>query len=353
MTAAVELRDVRKEFPGGARAVDGVSLSVEAGTVFGVVGHSGAGKSTLLRLVNGLEEPTSGSVLLDGHDLSALGERRLRPIRREIGMIFQQFNLFRSRTVLGNVLYPLRLAGMDRRAARARAEETLDFVGLADHGTRYPEQLSGGQRQRVGIARALATRPKVLLCDEATSALDPQTTAEVLTLLRRVNRELGVTILLITHEMEVVRGLCDRVAVMEDGKVVESGEVYEVFARPRHPTTAAFVRAARHSEPDAELLERLRTRHPGRLVTVPVVDGSPVLDGLSGLLRRHGVDFTLVNGGVADVRGRPLGSVTLELRGESAAVEAVVTGLTGLTEASGQAGQTRPAGPSRTEAGVR
>ncbi|MFD9369470.1 methionine ABC transporter ATP-binding protein [Streptomyces sp. NPDC060020] len=327
MTAAVELRDVRKEFPGGARAVDGVTLSVEAGTVFGVVGHSGAGKSTLLRLVNGLEEPTSGSVLLDGQDLSALGERRLRPVRRDIGMIFQQFNLFRSRTVLGNVLYPLRLAGMDRAAARARAEETLDFVGLAGHGKRYPEQLSGGQRQRVGIARALATRPKVLLCDEATSALDPQTTGEVLALLSRVNRELGVTILLITHEMEVVRTLCDRVAVMEDGKVVESGEVYEVFARPRHATTAAFVRSARHSEPDEALLERLRARHPGRLITLPVTDGSASLDGLSELLHVHGVEFTIVHGGIAEVRGRPLGSVTLELRGEAAAVDAVVAAL--------------------------
>ncbi|MFE1559236.1 methionine ABC transporter ATP-binding protein [Streptomyces sp. NPDC058734] len=324
---AVEFRAVRKEFPGGAVAVDDVSLTVAPGTVFGVVGHSGAGKSTLLRLVNGLEEPTSGSVLVDGQDLAALGERGLRPVRREIGMIFQQFNLFRSRTVLGNVLYPLRLAGLSRADARARAEETLEFVGLSGHGKRYPEQLSGGQRQRVGIARALATRPKVLLCDEATSALDPQTTGEVLALLRRVNRELGVTIVLITHEMEVVRGLCDRVAVMEDGRVVETGEVYEVFARPQHPTTAAFVRSALHAEPDGELLERLRARHPGRLVTVPVVDGVPVMEGLSPLLREHGVDFTFVHGGVGEVRGRPLGSVTIELRGERAAVEAVEAGL--------------------------
>ncbi|GAA3385107.1 MULTISPECIES: methionine ABC transporter ATP-binding protein [Streptomyces] len=324
---AVEFRSVRKEFPGGAVAVDDVSLTVGAGTVFGVVGHSGAGKSTLLRLVNGLEEPTSGSVLVDGQDLAALGERGLRPVRREIGMIFQQFNLFRSRTVLGNVLYPLRLAGLDRAAARARAEETLEFVGLSGHGKRYPEQLSGGQRQRVGIARALATRPKVLLCDEATSALDPQTTGEVLALLRRVNRELGVTVVLITHEMDVVRGLCDRVAVMEDGRVVETGEVYEVFARPQHPTTAAFVRSALHAEPDGELLERLRARHPGRLVTVPVVDGVPVMEGLSPLLREHGVDFAFVHGGVGEVRGRPLGSVTIELRGERAAVEAVEAGL--------------------------
>ncbi|MDX2391317.1 ATP-binding cassette domain-containing protein [Streptomyces sp. DK15] len=333
MTAAVELRDVHKEFPGGARAVDGVSLSVASGTVHGVVGHSGAGKSTLLRLINGLEEPTSGSVLVDGQDLAALGERALRPIRRDIGMIFQQFNLFRSRTVLGNVLYPLRLSKMDRAAARARAEETLDFVGLSGYGKRHPEQLSGGQRQRVGIARALATRPKVLLCDEATSALDPQTTQEVLALLRRVNRELGVTIVLITHEMEVVRSLCDRVAVMEDGRVVESGEVYDLFARPRHRTTAAFVRSALHGEPDGPLLDRLRARHPGRLVTVPVVDGAPLLDGLSPLLRAHGVDFSIVHGGVGEVRGRPLGSVTIALRGEEPAVEAVAAGLAAGTAA--------------------
>ncbi|MCX5195298.1 ATP-binding cassette domain-containing protein [Streptomyces sp. NBC_00249] len=338
MSAAIELRGVTKEFPGGTRAVDGVSLTVDKGSVFGVVGHSGAGKSTLLRLVNGLEEPTSGSVLVGGQDLATLGERRLRPVRRDIGMIFQQFNLFRSRTVLGNVLYPLRLAGTDRATARARAEETLEFVGLSGHGGRYPEQLSGGQRQRVGIARALATRPKVLLCDEATSALDPQTTGEVLALLRRVNRELGVTVLLITHEMEVVRTLCDRVAVMEDGKVVESGEVYEVFARPRHRTTAAFVRSALHSEPDDPQLERLRARHPGRLVTVPVVDGEPVMDRLSPLLREHGVDFTLVHGGVGEVSGRPLGSVTLALRGTPGGVEAVAAAL---------------AGPARREAGVR
>ncbi|MEU3911797.1 ATP-binding cassette domain-containing protein [Streptomyces sp. NPDC029721] len=354
----IELRDVRKEFPGGSMAVDGVSLTVGAGTVFGVVGHSGAGKSTLLRLVNGLEEPTSGSVLVDGQDLSALGERGLRPVRREIGMVFQQFNLFRSRTVLGNVLYPLRLAGLDRTAARARAEETLDFVGLSGHGGRYPEQLSGGQRQRVGIARALATRPKVLLCDEATSALDPQTTGEVLALLRRVNRELGVTILLITHEMEVVRGLCDRVAVMEEGKVVESGEVYEVFARPRHATTAAFVRSALHSAPDGPLLERLRARHPGRLVTVPVVDDAPVMDALAPLLRGHGVDFAFVHGGVGEVRGRPLGSVTLELRGEEAAVEAVAAGLASVTgstagAAAVPANATATATASGVKAGVR
>ncbi|MER5885049.1 ATP-binding cassette domain-containing protein [Streptomyces sp. NPDC001941] len=331
----IELLGVSKDFPGGTRAVDDVTLGVETGSVFGIVGHSGAGKSTLLRLVNSLETPSAGRVRVGGRDLAELGERQLRGVRREIGMIFQQFNLFRSRTVLGNVLYPLRLAGTGKAEARRRAEEALEFVGLAGHGARHPEQLSGGQRQRVGIARALATRPGILLCDEATSALDPQTTGEVLALLRRVNAELGVTIVLITHEMEVVRALCDRVAVMEDGRVVESGEVYEVFARPRHATTAAFVGSALHGAPDGEQWERLRDRYPGRLVTVPVVDGEPVMARLSPLLRERGVDFTLVHGGVGEVRGRPLGSVTLELRGGERDVEAVAAELAAAGELSG------------------
>ncbi|MDT0447931.1 methionine ABC transporter ATP-binding protein [Streptomyces hesseae] len=309
-------------------AVDGVSLTVERGSVFGVVGHSGAGKSTLLRLVNYLETPTSGSVLVDGQDLGALGERRRREVRRSIGMIFQQFNLFRSRTVLGNVAYPLRLSGLSRAEARERAGEALRFVGLDAHARRYPEQLSGGQRQRVGIARALATEPGVLLCDEATSALDPQTTGEVLDLLRRVNAELGVTIVLITHEMEVVRSLCDHVAVMADGKVVETGGVHDVFSRPAHPVTEAFVRSALHDVPDAAALERLRARHPGRLVTVPADGGAD----LSRLLREHDVDFTIAHAGVAEVQARTLGSVTFELRGAERDVDAVLARLTGKGE---------------------
>ncbi|MFJ2746168.1 methionine ABC transporter ATP-binding protein [Streptomyces sp. NPDC087440] len=260
----IRLDAVGKEFAGGVRAVDAVDLTVDAGSVYGIVGHSGAGKSTLLRLVNLLERPTSGTVTVGGQELTALGERQLRTARRDIGMIFQQFNLFRSRTVLGNVTFPLRQSGSSRAEARTKALEALRFVGLEEHAKRYPEQLSGGQRQRVGIARALATSPRVLLCDEATSALDPQTTQEVLQLLRRVNTELGVTIVVITHEMEVVTAICDQVAVMEDGRVVERGAVHDVFTRPQHPTTQAFVRAALHA--------------------------SPVLGLLPGLLREHGVE---------------------------------------------------------------
>ncbi|AZQ70384.1 ATP-binding cassette domain-containing protein [Streptomyces luteoverticillatus] len=331
----IELRDVTKVFPAakkspgaGAPAVDGVSLAVERGSVFGVVGHSGAGKSTLLRLINYLETPTSGTVLVDGQDLGALGERRRREVRRSIGMVFQQFNLFRSRTVLGNVAYPLRLSGLSRAEARERAGEALRFVGLDAHARRYPEQLSGGQRQRVGIARALATEPGVLLCDEATSALDPRTTGEVLDLLRRVNGELGVTIVLITHEMEVVRSLCDHVAVMAAGKVVETGGVHDVFSRPAHPVTGTFVRSALHDVPDAATLARLRARHPGRLVTVPVGGG----EDLSRLFREHDVDFTIAHAGVTEVQARTLGGVTFELRGAERDVAAVLARLTAEEE---------------------
>ncbi|MGG2461102.1 methionine ABC transporter ATP-binding protein [Streptomyces sp. RGM 3693] len=271
----IQLHDVTKEFTGGTVAVDRVTLAVEPGSVFGIVGHSGAGKSTLLRLINLLETPTSGTVTVAGQELTALGSRELRAARRDIGMVFQQFNLFRSRTVLGNVAYPLRQAGASRAQSRERAAEALHFVGLAEQARRYPEQLSGGQRQRVGIARALATEPRVLLCDEATSALDPQTTQEVLALLRRVNDELGVTIVLITHEMEVVRAVCDRMAVLDGGRIVETGPVHEIFAAPQHPTTRAFVRSA--------------------------VQASPLLDLLPAALRKHGVSEAVAASVLAEV----------------------------------------------------
>lgn len=248
----VRFRDVTKVFGTGSSAVaavDGVTLDIRAGEIFGVIGYSGAGKSTLVRLINALEPVTSGSVVVDGDEVSALGERDLRPVRASIGMIFQQFNLLSSRTVAGNVAYALKVAGWDKPCREARVAELLEFVGLSDKATAYPSQLSGGQKQRVGIARALATSPKLLLADEATSALDPETTRDVLALLRRVNAELGVTIVVITHEMDVVRSTCHRVAVMEHGKVVEVGEVYDVFSAPQASATKKFVGTALRDRP--------------------------------------------------------------------------------------------------------
>ncbi|MCG2798269.1 MAG: ATP-binding cassette domain-containing protein [Cellulomonas sp.] len=316
--AIISFRGVSKTFDArqGAAAVHAVrdvSLDVARGEVFGVIGYSGAGKSTLVRLVNALERADEGSIEVDGHAVTGLAERDLRRLRTEIGMIFQQFNLFGARTVAANVEYPLRLAGWDRVRRRDRVAELLAFVQIADKAQAYPAQLSGGQKQRVGIARALATSPAILLADEATSALDPETTRDVLDLLRRVNQELGVTIVLITHEMSVVQHVCDKVAVMEGGAVVEHGPTYSVFANPQHPATRRFVQTALHDRPAPEVVQRLRARYPGRLVVVGVDDGLGL--DLSAVLAGLDVQFTLVHGGISQVQERPFGSVTLEVVG--------------------------------------
>ncbi len=328
--ALIELDQVSLTFAptrrGGdpVHAVREVSLSVEAGEIVGIVGYSGAGKSSLLRLVNALEKATDGRVIVDGVDLTTLSERQLNDVRRGIGMIFQHFNLFTSRTVYGNIAYPLELAGLSKTAQRERVSELLHFVGLFDKALAYPEQLSGGQKQRVGIARALAAGPAILLADEATSALDPETTVEVLNLLKRVNAELGVTVLVITHEMEVVKTIADRVVVMEDGRVVEVGEAFDIFSAPQHPATKRFVRTIVEDVPDEHELESLRRRHPGRLVTLSFKDGAVKQSQVFAEIIHGGVELELVYGGLEDVRGRSFGHLTLELRGDPAAVDSVV-----------------------------
>ncbi len=337
-TPLIRLADVSRTFPAASRrgapvhALDHVDLDVAQGEVLGVVGYSGAGKSTLLRLVNALDRPTSGSVSVAGREVSALSERDLREVRRDIGMIFQQFNLFSSRTVWGNIAYPLQVAGVPKDQHRARISELLHFVGLADKAHTHVEQLSGGQKQRVGIARALATSPRILLADEPTSALDPQTTSEVLALLRRVNEELGLTVVLITHEMEVVRSLAHRVAVMEGGRVVEIGDTYDVFADPQHPATQRFVSTLVEKGPPPRALERLRERHPGRMVTLSFRDehASPA-DVFAAFIER-GVTFELVHGGVEDVRGRTFGHLTFTLTGDDAAVGKALAHVAMLAE---------------------
>ena len=235
----IDFHQVHKAYRVSGRdipALQSCDLHIERGEVFGIIGHSGAGKSTLLRLINRLEEPSGGRIVIDGVDVTALGADGLRKFRQQAGMIFQHFNLLSSKTVAANVGMPLKLAGVPAREIEQRVAALLERVGLKDHANKYPAQLSGGQKQRVGIARALATRPKILLCDEATSALDPQTTAAVLQLLAEINRELGLTIVLITHEMDVIRRVCDRVAVMDAGVIVEQGPVAEVFLHPQHAT---------------------------------------------------------------------------------------------------------------------
>ena len=240
----IELKNISKDFGSGEKAVHAVrdvSLSIGSGEIFGIIGFSGAGKSTLVRCINLLERPSSGSVFVAGQDLTALSAKDLRAARKKIGMIFQHFNLMPSRTVAGNVAYPLKGSGLSKEDIQKKVATLLELVGIGDKADAYPSQLSGGQKQRVAIARALANDPQVLLCDEATSALDPQTTKAILHLLKHLNETLGITIVLITHEMAVVKEICDRVAVMEYGRVVEQGEVFTVFAEPKQDITKSFI----------------------------------------------------------------------------------------------------------------
>ncbi|WP_223690877.1 methionine ABC transporter ATP-binding protein [Leifsonia poae] len=335
MSPLIEFRDVTKTFRTGdttVSALDGISLSVERGEIFGIIGYSGAGKSTLVRLINALEKASSGSILIDGEDITRLPEAKLRGVRAGIGMIFQQFNLFRSRTVFGNVAYPLKVAGWPKEKRTARVAELLAFVGLTEKAWAFPDQLSGGQKQRVGIARALATGPAILLADESTSALDPETTADVLRLLKRVNNEFGVTIVVITHEMEVVRSIADRVAVLDAGRVIETGSVFEVFSAPRSVTAQRFVGTVLKNQPTGDDLERLRGKHAGRIVSARIHDDGRLGAVLSDAVGRHNVRFEIVYGGISALQGRSFGSLTLELIGDDVGVDALIADLRRVTD---------------------
>ena len=306
----IRLSEVSKTYPrrgGDVVALADVSLEVARGEVCGVVGQSGAGKSTLLRCVNLLERPTSGRVEIGGVDLTALPPAALRAARRRVGTIFQQFALLASRTAADNVALPLELAGLPRAQRRDRVGELLDLVGLADRADAYPGQLSGGQQQRVGIARALATEPDVLLCDEATSALDPDTTDQILDLLRDLNRRLGLTVLLITHEMHVVERICDRAVLLTDGQVVESGRVADLLGQPASALAAGL--GPRLPVPDPGLGDAL----PGTLLDVRFVGdlvGEPIL---ADLVRRFDLDVSVVGGGVDVIAGVRIGRLHLQL----------------------------------------
>ncbi len=305
----IRISGVRKVFRQGSReiaALDGVDLHVPRGEILGVIGASGAGKSTLIRCVNLLERPTSGTVSVDGIELTARNPRQLRVDRQKIGMIFQHFNLLSSRTVAGNVAFALRNSPLDRASRKNKVAELLERVGLSSHADAYPAQLSGGQKQRVGIARALAADPKVLLCDEATSALDPQTTESVLTLLRELNRELGLTILLITHEMSVVKSVCDSVALIEAGKIVEHGPLLQVVTRPGSKLAEGLLPKVPDIEPNRAGLVVDLTFDGAHI-------GSPVL---SGLARTLDLDVVILGGGIDTIGTGSIGRLRVELPGE-------------------------------------
>ncbi len=313
----IEFHHVQKTYRVSGRdvpALQSTDLRIEQGQVFGLIGHSGAGKSTLLRLINRLEEPSAGRILVAGEDVTALDANGLRRFRRQVGMIFQHFNLLSSKTVAANVAMPLELAGeLSREQITQRVAELLARVGLSEHANKYPAQLSGGQKQRVGIARALSTNPKILLCDEATSALDPQTTAQVLQLLAEINRELGLTIVLITHEMDVIRRVCDQVAVMDGGVIVEQGPVAQAFLHPQHPTTRRFVQ---EDEQVDENEQRDDFAHVSGKILRLTFQGEATYAPLLGTVAREtGVDYSILAGRIDRIKDTPYGQLTLALTG--------------------------------------
>lgn len=316
----IELQHITQRYtlPSGQNflALDDVSLNIDAGEIFGIIGRSGAGKSTLVRCINFLNRPTEGTVTVHGKCLNTMDDSALRACRRDIGMIFQHFNLLSSRTVFQNAAFPLELAGVPSAQIAAKIDPLLELVGLSEHRNKYPSQLSGGQKQRVGIARALANDPKVLLSDEATSALDPETTVSTLQLLKRINQELGLTIVMITHQMDVVKQICDRVAVMNQGRIEEIGRVIDVFHHPKSETTQALIGSIMGQELPTAFKERMQTMiskrstqsHILRMTFVGSETTSPLISQAS---REFNVDFNILLGHVDEVQGQSFGTLTV------------------------------------------
>ncbi len=325
--ALIEIRNLCKTFGTGSTAVhalEDVSLDIEAGEIFGIIGLSGAGKSTLVRCMNLLERPTSGTVTVDGADMTALSDKELRAARREIGMIFQSFNLLMQRNALANVRFPLELAGVPKKEANKRAQELLDMVGLGDRAEAFPAQLSGGQKQRVAIARALATNPKVLLCDEATSALDPTTTESILELLKNLNRQLGVTVVVITHEMRVVERICSRVAIIADSRIAEMGPVQDVFLNPQTEAAKKLVLPSRAGKLEgftADSENRAVDECRGRLIRLAFDGETTDRPIIADMILSCGAPVSIVYADTRSIEGRLYGHTVLQLPSDPAVAE--------------------------------
>ncbi len=314
--AFIEIKDVTKTYhsPKGVDvyALKGINLEIEAGEIFGIIGQSGAGKSTLIRCLNLLERPTGGTVTVDGREMTSLNPKELRLARRETGMIFQHFNLLANRTVAENVAFAMEITGKGKGEIGPRVAELLALVGLEDKAKNFPAQLSGGQKQRVGIARALANKPKILLCDEATSALDPQTTNQVLALIEDIKVKLGLTVILITHEMKVISEICDRVAVMEDGIIVELGSVLNVFTNPQHPTSHSFVEEVIDRAADAAFKHY---QPKGVLARIFFIGQSASEPMISHMIKKFNVEASILQGQIDHLKGQPFGSLLLDIFG--------------------------------------
>jgi len=324
----ITFENITKVYKSGSqevRALDGVNLHVNKGEIYGVIGSSGAGKSSLIRCVNLLERPTSGKVIVNNRNIVSLSAKALRAEKQNIGMVFQHFNLLDSKTIFTNVAMPLLLMKRPKAEVEERVRELLDFVGLADKADNYPDQLSGGQKQRVGIARALATNPSILLCDEATSALDPQTTESILKLLKKINADYNITILIITHEMGVIRDICDKVAVIDKGEIVEYGFVFDVFAQPKTEIAHNFVRSVMQDDIPDSVYQLIHTQTGNnRIFRIVFLGESTSKPLLSLIAKQFDVDVNVLFGGITELQAKPFGNLIISLNGEEREISRVI-----------------------------
>ncbi|MFC6167015.1 methionine ABC transporter ATP-binding protein [Acinetobacter terrestris] len=306
------------------RALDQINLEIPEGSIFGIIGYSGAGKSTLIRLINLLERPNEGQVIINQKDFTALDARSLRQERANIGMIFQHFNLLQTKTVAANIEMPLKLLGVSKAEREKRLNELLEFIDLKHKKDAFPDELSGGQKQRVGIARALANHPKILLCDEATSALDPQTTKSVLALLKKINKEQNITIVMVTHEMDVIETVCDYVAVMEQGKVIETGSTLEIFSQPQHPTTKNFIQTVLQQQLPVNILKNLENQNHNSIYCLQFLGRSAQETVVQAVIKKFDISLNILFANMTEINGTVIGQMFIQLLGDPAIIQQAI-----------------------------
>jgi D-methionine transport system ATP-binding protein len=306
------------------RALDQINLQIPDGSIFGIIGYSGAGKSTLIRLINLLERPDEGQVIIHQKDFTALDARTLRQERANIGMIFQHFNLLQTKTVAANIEMPMRLLGYSKAEREKRLNELLDFIDLKHKRDAFPDELSGGQKQRVGIARALANHPKILLCDEATSALDPQTTQSVLQLLKKINKEQGITIVMVTHEMDAIESVCDYVAVMEHGKVIETGSTLDIFSQPQHPTTRTFIQTVLQQQLPVNILNNLENQNHHSIYCLKFLGKSAQETVVQAVIKKFDLSLNILFANMTEIHGTVIGQMFIQLLGDPEVIQQAI-----------------------------
>ena len=323
----IEFKDISKQYELKGQtlhALNQINLQIPTGSIFGIIGYSGAGKSTLIRLINLLERPSSGRIIINGTDFTALDAKALRQERASIGMIFQHFNLMQTKTVAANIEMPMKLLGWSKAEREKRLEELLDFIDLKHKRHAFPDELSGGQKQRVGIARALANHPKILLCDEATSALDPQTTKSVLQLLKKINEEQGITIVMVTHEMDVIETVCDYVSVMEKGDVIETGSTLQIFSQPQHPTTKNFIQTVLQQHLPVNILTNLENQNHNSIYCLKFLGSSAQETVIQAVIKQFNISLNILFANMTEINSTVIGQMFIQLLGDAQEIQAAI-----------------------------